>query len=66
MKLAAIVLGLALLAVAVMYFTMPADSLPGFFPGHEVGVARTHMKHGLVAGVIGLALLAFGWRMRRA
>jgi uncharacterized membrane-anchored protein YitT (DUF2179 family) len=66
MKLIAIVLGLALIAVAVMYFTVPADSLPGFFPGHEAGVARMHMKHGHVAGVVGLVLLAAGWRMRRA
>lgn len=65
MKPIAIVLGLALLVVAVMYFMMPADALPGFFPGHEAGVTRVHMKHGVVAGVAGLVLLALGWFMGR-
>ena len=37
MKTAAIVLGLILAAVAVVYFVVPAESLPGFFPGFEAG-----------------------------
>ena len=65
MRLIAIVLGLVLIAVAVMYFTMPADSLPSFFPGHEAGVTRVHMKHGIISGVAGLVLLAVGWFMGR-
>jgi hypothetical protein len=65
MKLICIVLGLALLAVAVMYFMLPADQLPGFFPGHEAGVARMHTKHGIVAGVIGIVFLLAGRFMRR-
>jgi hypothetical protein len=65
MKLIAVLLGLALLIVAVLYFMLPADQLPGFFPGHEAGVAKVHLKHGVVAGVIGLALLAAGWVMGR-
>ena len=65
MKLLATLLGLALLVIAVMYFVMPADSLPGFFPGHETGVMRVHIKHGIVAGVAGVVLLAIGWIMGR-
>ena len=65
MKLLATLLGLALLVIAVMYFVMPADSLPGFFPGRETGVMRVHMKHGIVAGVAGVVLLAIGWIMGR-
>ncbi len=61
MKLVCTVLGLALLVIAVVYFLVPADSLPGFFPGHEAGVTRVHMKHGLVAGAVGIVLLAVGW-----
>ena len=57
MKLVCTVLGLALIAVAVMYFMMPADALPGFFPGHEAGVTRMHYKHGIVAAVGGVVLL---------
>ena len=33
----AVVAGVALLVVAVIYWAEPADSLPSFFPGHEAG-----------------------------
>ena len=65
MKAVCIILGLALLAIAVVYFVVPADSLPGFFPGHEAGVARVHIKHGVVSGVIGVVLVAIGGVMGR-
>jgi hypothetical protein len=53
-------LGVVLLVIAGVYFLMPADQLPGFFPGYEAGVTRMHNKHGIVAGVAGLVLLAAG------
>ena len=66
MKLVLTVLGIILLIVAAVYFVMPADQLPGFFPGHEAVVDRIHAKHGIVAGVAGLVLLAAGvWLGRR-
>ena len=66
MKLVLSVLGIVLLIVAAVYFVMPADQLPGFFPGHEAGVTKIHAKHGIVAGVAGLVLLAAGvWIGRR-
>jgi hypothetical protein len=65
MKLIVTLLGVVLLAVAAVYFLMPADQLPGFFPGHEAGVTRMHYKHGAVAGVVGLVLLVVGLRMGR-
>ena len=66
MKLVLTVLGIVLLIVAAVYFVMPADQLPGFFPGHEAGVTRIHAKHGIVSGVAGLVLLAAGvWIGRR-
>jgi len=66
MKLVLSVLGIVLLIVAAVYFVMPADQLPGFFPGHEAGVTKIHAKHGIVAGVAGLVLLAAGvWVGRR-
>ena len=65
MKLILTVLGLVLIVAAVVYFVMPADQLPSFMPGHEAGVARVHMKHGLVSGVAGVILLAAGWFMGR-
>ena len=65
MKMILILLGVVLLVVAGVYFLMPADQLPSFFPGHEAGVTRVHSKHGIVAGVAGLVLLAAGWWMGR-
>jgi hypothetical protein len=67
MKLVLTLLGVILIVVAVVYFVMPADSLPGFFPGHEDGVTRMHYKHGMVSGVAGVILLARGpWFETRA
>ena len=65
MKLILTLLGVILLVVAAVYFLVPADQLPGFFPGHEAGVARVHMKHGIVAGVAGIVLIAAGVFMGR-
>jgi hypothetical protein len=65
MKLVLPLLGVVLLVVAAVYFLVPADQLPGFFPGHEDGVARVHMKHGIIAGVIGLVLIGAGTFMGR-
>ncbi len=65
MKLIATVLGIALIAVAAIYFLMPADSLPSFFPGYETGLARIRLKHGLVSGGAGVVLLAVAWWMGR-
>ena len=66
MKLVLTLLGVVLLVVAAVYFLVPADQLPGFFPGHEAGVTRVHTKHGVVSGVAGLVLLAAGvWMGRR-
>jgi hypothetical protein len=65
MKTVAYLLGALLIIVAVIYFAMPADSLPSFMPGYEAGLMRPHMKHGIVAGVAGVVLCAIGWFMGR-
>jgi len=64
MKLLLSLLGVLLLIVAAIYFILPADLLPSFFPGHE-NVARMHYKHGIASGVIGVILLAAGAWIRR-
>ena len=58
---AAVVVGVALIVVAVVYWVEPAHSLPGFFPGHQSGSNHHHVKHGIAALVVGLAVLAFAW-----
>ena len=61
----AVVLGIMLIVVAVIYFADPAKSLPSFFPGHvsasssEAG--HHHTKHGIAALVVALACFAFAW-----
>ncbi len=66
MKLVLTLLGVVLLVIAAVYFLVPADQLPAFFPGHEAGVARMHYKHGIASGVAGIVLLAAGvWMGRR-
>jgi hypothetical protein len=61
MKMLLTLLGLALIAVAAVYFLMPADALPSFFPGHEAGLARIRVKHGVIAAAAGVVSLALGW-----
>jgi uncharacterized membrane-anchored protein YitT (DUF2179 family) len=66
MKLVLTLLGVVLLVVAAVYFLVPADQLPSFFPGHETGLARIRTKHGIASGAAGLVLLVAGvWMGRR-
>ncbi len=65
MKLILILLGVVMLVVAGVYFLIPGEQLPSLFPGHDTGVMRVHVKHGVVAAVAGLVLLAAGWWMGR-
>ncbi len=57
----AVIVGIALIVVAVVYWIEPARSLPSFFPGHEAGSSHRHVKHGIAAFLLGLACLAFAW-----
>jgi hypothetical protein len=53
---ALVVLAVALVVVAFVYFTTTAGKLPSIFPGHQAGSAHKHTKHGIA--VLGLAVLA--------
>ena len=61
LALAALILGIVLIAIAVVYWAEPAKSLPSFFPGHQAGSGHHHTKHGIAAFLLGLACLAFAW-----
>jgi len=65
MKLILSLVGVVLLIVAAVYFLIPADQLPTFMPGHEAGLARIRMKHGVVAGVVGIVCLLLPMVLRR-
>ncbi len=57
----AVILGVALIVVGIVYFAEPARSLPSFFPGHDAGSSHHHAKHGIAAVLVGLAFFAFAW-----
>jgi amino acid permease len=58
---AAALLGVVLIAVAVVYLVDSASSLPSFFPGHQAGSAHHHVKHGIAAFIVGLGCFVFAW-----
>jgi hypothetical protein len=57
----AVILGVALLALAVLYLVEPAHSLPSFIPGHEAGSDHHHVKHGLAAAFLAAGAFVFAW-----
>jgi hypothetical protein len=59
---AAVVLGIILIGVSLIYFLEPAKSLP--FPdflGHESGSNHHHVKHGIAALLLGIGCFVFAW-----
>jgi hypothetical protein len=57
----AVLAGLVLIAIAVIYWAESAGSLPSFFPGHEAGSGHHHFKHGLLAFILGIGCFVFAW-----
>jgi hypothetical protein len=57
----AVIVGIALIVIAIVYWVEPAKSLPSFFPGHQAGSGHHHVKHGIAAFFVGLAALVFAW-----
>jgi uncharacterized membrane protein HdeD (DUF308 family) len=57
----AVILGIVLIVIAIIYWVEPAKSLPSFFPGHEAGSNHHHTKHGIAAFLLGVACLVFAW-----
>lgn len=56
----AILIGITFLAIAIVYWTTPAKSLPVLFPGHDA-TTKIHFKHGIGALFLGLASFVFAW-----
>ena len=57
----AVILGIVLVVIGIVYFAEPASSLPTWFPGHEAASSHHHVKHGIAAILVGLACFAFAW-----
>ena len=58
---AAVILGVACLLAAFVYWLTPANALPSFMPGYDPALAAHHIKHGIAALVVSLGLLAYAW-----
>ena len=57
----AVILGVILVVIAIVYWVSTASSLPSFFPGHQAGSSTHHFKHGLATFLLGLACFVFAW-----
>jgi hypothetical protein len=57
----ATILGIVLIAIAIVYWAEPAKSLPSFAPGHQAGSNHHHAKHGIAAFLLGVACLVYAW-----
>ena len=65
MRMLAYLLAIIFIIVAIMYFVMPAGSLPTFMPGYIPGSAHIHHRHGIIAVVIAVILFVIGWFVGR-
>jgi hypothetical protein len=66
MKMLAYLLAIICAIAAVIYFVMPAGSLPTFMPGYAAGSTAIHMKHAIAAAVAAVVLFGLGWYFGRS
>jgi hypothetical protein len=81
MRMLAYLLAIICAIVAVVYFLVPAGSLPRQFPGfvylvlpldwipstgYEAGSAHIHAKHAIIAAIAAVVLFLIGWVAGRA
>jgi hypothetical protein len=58
----AVLAGIVLLVIAVIYWVDTAHALPSFFPGHSsTPTSHHHIKHGIAAFVVALGCFVFAW-----
>ena len=55
------VLGVVFVALAVIYFITPAQSLPSFVPGFDSTSDKIHYKHAIGSIIVALGLFALAW-----
>jgi amino acid permease len=55
------VVGIVCLGLAVVYWTMPAGSLPSWLPGFIAGSGIVHIKHGVAALIVAIAAFVLAW-----
>jgi hypothetical protein len=65
MKMLAYLLAIICVIAAVMYYTMPAGSLPAFMPGYVAGSDHIHTTHAIASAVGAVVLFVIGWILGR-
>jgi hypothetical protein len=66
MRTLAYLLAIICAIAAVMYFTMPAGSLPTPMPGYLAGSTHIHTTHALAAATAAIVLFLIGWAVGRS
>lgn len=56
-----ILVGLAFVALAVVYFADTAAALPAWLPGHQAGSAHHHYKHAIACIVLAVVSWIGAW-----
>jgi hypothetical protein len=60
MRMIAYLLAIVCVIAAVVYYTMPAGSLPTFMPGYIAGSDHIHTTHAVAAAVGAVVLFVLG------
>ncbi len=56
-----ILVGLAFVALVVVYLNDTAAALPSWLPGHQAGSTHHHTKHALVAAALAIVAWIGAW-----
>jgi drug/metabolite transporter (DMT)-like permease len=57
----AVLAGIVLVVIAVMYFAVGANDLPSFIPGHADKGTGTHPKRGVAVAVVAGLCFLYAW-----
>lgn len=63
---ALLVVGAICIGAAIMYFTLPAHSLPSFMPGNAAHSSYVHTHRGLALAVVAVVVLVGSFAARVA
>jgi hypothetical protein len=60
-SIVAVLVGVLFLGLAVLYWTVPASSLPHSVPGYLADSTKIHFKHGLGSLLIAVGAFVYAW-----
>ena len=61
LSIVAVLVGVSFLGLALLYWTVPASSLPHSVPGYLADSQKIHFKHGLGSLLLGLGAFIYAW-----